>query len=204
MTKMPKITAIISIIAGVIMIVAGVFTWYIVQRELKDEKITVSDDAENFAGDPVDGPLTAYSQAMVIKEHALEIGGGKTYAELPQDDPKRATVANAAFLRASLFTSVVSFGVAALVAGLGLLFILLGLGFLGLDKKVRNMRFAGLPPEAAFREEPAPDVVEAAPLNPQPLPPVVEEPQPLVGEPPPPSTPSSDVPPPPLPPPPSQ
>jgi hypothetical protein len=150
MMKLPKIVAVISVIAGVIMIVAGVFTWYVVQRELSDEKITVSDDAENFAGDPVDGPLTAYSQAMVIKEHALDIGAGKTYAELPQDDPKRQTVMNAAFLRASLFTSVVSFGVAALVVGLGVLFILVGLALLGLDKKADIRRLAGIPPEAVI------------------------------------------------------
>jgi hypothetical protein len=149
-TKLPRIVAIISVVAGMIMIVAGVATWYVVQRELKDEKITVSDDANNFAGEPVDGPLTAYAQAMVIKEHALEIGGGKTYAELPQDDPKRATVQSADFLRASLFTSVVSFGVAALVAGLGLLFILLGLALLGLDRKADIKRLAGIPPEAVI------------------------------------------------------
>ena len=38
-------------------------------------------------------------------------------AELPQDDPTRETVMNGSFLRASLFTSVVSFGVAAMAMG---------------------------------------------------------------------------------------
>jgi hypothetical protein len=152
-------------VAGVIMIVAGVVTWFIVKRELKDEHITVSEDAKNFAGDPVDGPLTAYSQAMVIKEHALEIGGGKTYAELPQDDPKRATVQSAAFLRASLFTSVVSFGVAALVAGLGVLFILVGLALLGLDRKADIKRLAGIPPEAVISP------ITVGPAGPPPEPP---------------------------------
>jgi hypothetical protein len=37
----------------------------------------VSDDAANFAGEPVEGPLTAYSEAMVIKEHASEIADGQ-------------------------------------------------------------------------------------------------------------------------------
>ena len=91
MSKMPRIVAIVSIVAGAIMIVVGVAVYFVVQRELSDEKIVVSDDAENFAGDDVDGPFTAYSEAMVIKEHALEAGGGKTYAELPQDDPARET-----------------------------------------------------------------------------------------------------------------
>jgi hypothetical protein len=35
---------------------------------------------------------------------------------------------NAAFLQSSLFTSVVAFGVAAMAVGMGLIFILIGLG----------------------------------------------------------------------------
>ena len=50
MSKFPKIVAIIMIVAGAIMIVAGAVTYYQVQQELSDEKIVVSDDAENFAG----------------------------------------------------------------------------------------------------------------------------------------------------------
>ena len=60
----------------------GVFTWFAVKTQLADENITVSDDAENFAGDPVDGLLTAYAEANVIEKHALEASGGLTYAEL--------------------------------------------------------------------------------------------------------------------------
>jgi zinc transporter ZupT len=49
----------------------------------------------------------------------------------------------ASFLRASLFTSVVAFGVAALVAGLGLLFILLGLALFGVMRRIdRSLRAA--------------------------------------------------------------
>jgi hypothetical protein len=136
MSKMPRIVAVISIVAGAIMIVAGVVTYYIVHRELADEHIVVSDDADHFGGKSVEGPFTAYSQAMVIKTHALEIGDGQTYAQLPQDDPRRQTVMDASFLRASLFTSVVSFGVAALVVGLGVLFILLGLALLGILRRL--------------------------------------------------------------------
>ena len=136
MKNMPRIVAIIAIIGGAIMIVAGGVTYYIVHRELADQHITVSEDAKNFGGDSVSGPLTAYAQAMAIKGHAEEIGGGKTYAELPQDDPNRQTVLTASFLQASLFTSVVAFGVAALVMGLGVLFILVGLAFLGIEKRL--------------------------------------------------------------------
>ena len=157
MSKMPRIVAIVSIVAGVIMIVVGVAVYFVVQEELSDEKITVSDDADNFAGEPVDGPFTAYAEAEVIKKHALEAGGGKTYAELDQDDPKRDTVMTASFLRASLFTSVVAFGVATLVAGLGVLFILLGLGFLGMLKRLDDRAPAVVTPvEPAPEQAPAP------------------------------------------------
>src|SRR3954468_16597955 len=140
MTKLPKIVAIINIAAGALMIALGVASYYLVHRELADEHITVSEDAENLAGKPVGGPFTAYSQAMVIKEHALDIGNGKTYAQLPQDDPTRDTVMTASFLRASLFTSVVAFGVAAFAAGLGVLLIVIGFVLLGLRKAIAGMQ----------------------------------------------------------------
>jgi hypothetical protein len=54
---------------------------------------------------------------MVIGKHATDIGGGMTYAELPQDDPHRDTVMTASFLQASLFTSVVTFGVSVMTTG---------------------------------------------------------------------------------------
>ena len=134
MSKFPKIVAIIMIVAGGIMIVVGGFTYYQVQEELADEKIVVSDDAERFAGEDVTGPLTAYSEAETIKKHASEIADGQTYAELEQDDPRRESVMTSSFLRASLFTSVVAFGVAFLVMGLGVLFILLGIAMLSIIK----------------------------------------------------------------------
>ena len=69
-----------------------------------------------FAGQHVDQPWEAFAEANVINEHANKLAGGKTYAELPQTDPNRTTVMNASFLQASLFTSVVAFGVAAMAA----------------------------------------------------------------------------------------
>ena len=111
---------------GIVFLVAGVATYAVISSTLADEKIVVSDDADHFAGKDVKGPFTAYAQADVIAKHAEEIGGGKTYSELAQDDPNRATVMNASFLRASLFTSVVAFGVAAFVAVVGVVLILLG------------------------------------------------------------------------------
>jgi hypothetical protein len=121
-----RVISLLIMIAGAIFVVAGVVTWFSVKSQLADEKITVSDDASHFAGDKVDGPFTAYVQANTIEHHALTSTGGKTYAELDKDDPKRQTAMTASFLRASLFTSVVAFGIAFMAFGLGVILVLLG------------------------------------------------------------------------------
>ena len=137
MSKTPKVIAILLYISGIVLVVAGAFTWYTVSDQLAAEKITVSDDASCQAGQSVNGPLEAYCQAEIINHHALEATGGKTYAELDREDPLRATAQSASFLRASLFTSVVAFGVAAFAVGMGVLSLLIGLGISALDKRTR-------------------------------------------------------------------
>ena len=62
----------------------------------------------------------------MIDKHTREITGGKTYAQLDQDDPNRAIAADSAFLQASLFTSVVAFGVAAIAVAVGIVLTLIG------------------------------------------------------------------------------
>lgn len=123
-----RVTYVLSILVGVVLVVGGVATWVLVSNTLSDQKITVSDDASCLAGDEVDGPLSAYCEAMIIDEHALEATDGLRYAELDREDPLREVAMNASFLQASLFTSVVAFGVAAMAVLIGLLFILIGLG----------------------------------------------------------------------------
>jgi hypothetical protein len=71
---------------------------------------------------------------LVINRHALEATGGLTFAELDRDDPLRQTAMTAAFLRASLFTSVVSFGVALMAAGIGLVLLFTGWALLALNR----------------------------------------------------------------------
>lgn len=123
---MRKVASLTAIIVGVLMVVAGVVTWIVVSTTLADQKITVSDDANCAAGDDVNGPISAYCQADIIDHHAREATGGKTYAELDQDDPLRETAMTASFLQASLFTSVVAFGVALMAIGVGLVLALIG------------------------------------------------------------------------------
>ncbi len=119
---------IASLVIGVLLIIGGVGTWILVSNTLADQNITVSDDASCLAGDEVNGPFSAYCEAKVIERHALDATGGLYYAELDREDPLREVAASASFLQASLFTSVVAFGVAFMAILNGVLFILIGLG----------------------------------------------------------------------------
>lgn len=132
---MRRTAYIASVVIGVLLIVGGVGTYVMVSNTLADQNITVADDASCLAGDEVNGPFSAYCQAQIIEEHALNSTGGLTYAELPRDSELRPVAMNASFLRASLFTSVVAFGVAAMGILIGLLFVLIGLGMKDVGEK---------------------------------------------------------------------
>ncbi|PRY32001.1 aromatic ring-opening dioxygenase LigA [Pseudosporangium ferrugineum] len=138
-----RLSGILLVVAGAVMLIGGAVTWFTVSGQLADEKITVSADADSFAGEKIDGPFTAYAEAQVIEKHALAASGGKTYAELPKDDPKREVVMTGSFLRSSLFTSVVSFGVAAMAMGLGVLVAIIGYALLQLARYLPAPPVAG-------------------------------------------------------------
>ncbi|PFG40514.1 hypothetical protein ATJ97_3044 [Georgenia soli] len=145
-----KLAGLVSIIAGIIFIVAGAVTWGVITSNLADQNITVAEDSKMLPGDDVNGPFSAFAQAQIINEHALHATEGKTYAELGEEvraaeesgdtaraeelQGQRTTVMNASFLRASLFTSVVSYGVAAFVIGMGVLLLIFGAAFNSLAK----------------------------------------------------------------------
>jgi hypothetical protein len=116
-----------AIVLGVLLVIGGIATWVVVSNTLAEQKIVTSDDA-CLPGRTVQDPFTAYCQAQVIQKHTLETTGGLTYAELDREDPLREVAMNSAFLQSSLFTSIVAFGVAAIGVGMGVVFILIGLG----------------------------------------------------------------------------
>jgi hypothetical protein len=125
-----KLAAQASIVLGVVFIVAALLTALMVRSELDDQKIVTPEDA-CLPERAVQGPFTAYCQAEVIDKHARD-------AELPRDDPRRETAMQASFLRASLYTSVVAYGIAAMAAAMGLLFILIGLGMRDVGRYVET------------------------------------------------------------------
>ena len=116
----------IVMVVGVIFAVAGVVTYIRGLQRARRREHQGLRGREVLRREGRNGPFTAYSEAETISKHALEATGGKTYAELAKDDPLRTTAMQASFLRASLFTSVVAFGVAALAAVLGVMLFLIG------------------------------------------------------------------------------
>jgi len=135
---MRRFASVGAVVLGVLLVLGGVATWTIVRVTLIDQQIETPDDA-CLPGRTVAGPFTAYCQAEVIEKHARESTDGLTYAQMERDDPRRDVAMNASFLRASLFTSVVAFGVAAMAVGQGLLFILIGLGIRDVKQQVEHV-----------------------------------------------------------------
>ncbi len=136
---MRKTAYITSVVLGIVLILGGIATWIAVSVMLGQENITVADDANCLAGDEVNGPLSAFCQAQIINEHALDSTDGLTYAELPRDSELRPVAMNASFLRASLFTSVVAFGVAGMATLMGIVFVLIGLGMRDVGEKAGEL-----------------------------------------------------------------
>lgn len=133
-----SVVAWIMIVVGALMMIGGIVAWFAVSANLRVENMTVPEDASSNAGKSVAGPLTAWSMQEIIHHHALTATDGLTYAELGDkvneakeqygDDSDEAAAAqglrntamNSSFLRGSLFTSILAFGVSALAFGTGL------------------------------------------------------------------------------------
>jgi hypothetical protein len=117
--------------AGGYMIMEGQAAHDDVRDALADERIITAEDAEIPLAS-VDSAAEAKAQADVIRKHALETTGGKTYAELDREDPARAVYLNSVTLRTALMESYLAFKVSDLVTGLGAIVVLLGLSHVAL------------------------------------------------------------------------
>lgn len=130
----------LAVAAGTLCAAAGAGAWFAVTKQLRAEKITVPGNAPFLADKPVQGPATAYAEALVIKSNAERGAGGRTFADISEalrgvdsdsDEARElrnqsSALATAASLRTSLMTSVLAYGVSAFVAGVGVLFTVVG------------------------------------------------------------------------------
>ena len=164
---MKKLFPILLIVLGVVFLGAGLYTMNRgfdakdqVRDELKAQDITTPEDARQ-PNKPVTDAASAKVMADIIQKHSLEATGGKTYAQLDREDPRRDVAFNAATLRTSLYTSIMAFNVADLVVGIGVLILVLGLAVGGVGVALAGLaipRFANkvhVEPVAAEHAQPA-------------------------------------------------
>lgn len=133
-------TGSIAIAAGSMLVGVSGAAWFAVTKQLRDERITVPGNAPFAAGARVQDPVTAYAEATAIRNNAERAAGGRTFADinaaLRDVDGASSEAAElrkqgqglstAASFRTSLMTSVLAYGVSALTAGLGALFVVMG------------------------------------------------------------------------------
>jgi len=87
MKKILKVSSLLAICAGIIMVFGGIWGMVFTYKNVVREKITTPEDA-SIPNTLVSGPLTLKSQADIIRYHTLKTTNGKTYSEMPRQIPK--------------------------------------------------------------------------------------------------------------------
>ena len=166
--KPVRISGLIGLVAGLLMVVVGGTVWGFTANQLGAQQITVPEDANFLGGSAVNNPFSAMAQADTIGRHqqsgavatltenadllaeiGITVDPEETYnfatlgpinralgsavadGTIAAEDAApilalRDTANQASGLQAALFTSVIAFGVSALIMGLGVLFAVNG------------------------------------------------------------------------------
>ena len=153
------LAAAVLIVLGIAVIVVGVVGRSYVHDQVQKENIVGSDDMtpegikpgiekaglENVsapscsvAGEDVDTGKEAKCFADYMRIHTLESTGGKTYAEMPQDSPERDIWVTETALTTALYTSYFAENVALFAIIVGIVMLLVGIGFLVLTASARG------------------------------------------------------------------
>lgn len=81
-----KLSSVFAIIAGLILVLGGLWGIKFTYENISREHIVTPEDAA-IPNAPVADPLTLKAQADIIRHHALTMTEGKTYAQMPQQIP---------------------------------------------------------------------------------------------------------------------
>ncbi|MCX6755463.1 MAG: hypothetical protein NT068_02905 [Candidatus Nomurabacteria bacterium] len=87
MNKLLKMSSVFAIVAGIILVVGGIWGISFTHENISREKIVTAEDSA-MPGVPLSGPRSLRAQADIIREHTLKTTGGKTYAEMPRQIPQ--------------------------------------------------------------------------------------------------------------------
>ena len=154
--KLLKVSSVLAILAGVVLVVGGIWGICFTYKNVVQENIMTPADA-SIPEVAVRGPMTLKSQADIIRFHTLKTTGGKTYAEMPHQivkldtdgnpvlgkDGKPVMVANTArnmWITATTLTTALNLGIvtyafSGLILLFGLISIWTGITFGALSKR---------------------------------------------------------------------
>ncbi len=83
MNKILLITSLVATIAGISMVLGGIFGVIFTYKNVAREDIITPADA-SIPNTPVRGPFTLKSQSDIIRKHVFQTTGEKTYSQMPQ------------------------------------------------------------------------------------------------------------------------
>ena len=155
--KLVIVVGVVMAIAGLITVGTGIYVRSFIGEQLAEQNIVTPDDA-SIPNAQVDDIPTALSMAEIIQEHAANITGGLSYAEMgrfaveggdpagtsnpeealrdeagnPVPNQARNTQLTASGLVTSLSLSAMAMGISYAAIALGVAFFLLGLVLAGL------------------------------------------------------------------------
>jgi hypothetical protein len=164
------LAAALLIVLGIALIVVGVVGRSYVQDQVQKENIVGSDDMTpdateaaieeaglqnvsapscSVAGEDVETGKEAKCFADYMRIHTLEATGGKTYAEMPQDSPQRDIWVTETALTTALYTSYFAENVALFAIIVGIVMLIIGIGFVVLTASSRRRAAADTRPPGA-------------------------------------------------------
>ena len=159
MKKLLKISSLLAIIVGIVLVLGGIFGITFIYKNVAQEKIITPADA-SISDKSVRGPLTLKAQADIIRKHTLKMTGNKTFAEMPREIQKlgennqpildasgkpvmtsnttRDIWITATTLTTALNLGILSYVLSCLVALFGFVSIWIGIIFYVLSKRVHS------------------------------------------------------------------
>lgn len=133
MRKLLKISSALAIVAGILMLIGGLWGIMFTYKNIAQEKIVTPADA-SIPDKPVRGPFTLKAQADIIREHALKTTGGNVYAEMSREDKNRPLWITATTLTTALNLGILTYVFSGLILLMGCISIWTGIVFYALSR----------------------------------------------------------------------
>jgi hypothetical protein len=136
MKKLLTVSSWFAVVAGLVLIIGGVWGICFTYQNIAQENIITPADA-SIPGVPVRGPFTLKAQADIIRHHVLEMTKGQTYAEMSRQDPTRDIWVTATPLITALNLAILTYVFSGLIILLGCISVWTGVVFSSLRRHLK-------------------------------------------------------------------